>query len=693
MPIEVEIPGVGIAEFPDGTPPETIERILQQQNPAQKQGLMGRLFNPQREDFPEYPAGGTPEQALETERRLGDQNATLSQDRYGNPTLVSERGTFYPNRPGFSLGDIPRALSGAKDVAKDVAPFLAGGAVTAPAKVGQAVASQAGIGLASESINQAGNAALGDDVQWSKLVTTPVFSGLGEWGGRAAFHVLRPVFNKLLGSRAPSNLINQDGTLSDDAIKALESTGVSPAQFDDLTQAELSRATRSGQLGPEEAERFNFFTRQGLQPTKAQVSRTADDFQLQQEAVKRSTAVREALEKQEGQIAEAFDTRIRGTGGSGTSSGSPVADAVLDKATRLDEEISGLYNAARESAPETKFVRPERLVETLRQYAPENQLSGGVIRAIRGDLQSRGVIAQGSGFKPGGRVDVNTAEEIRKTLNSIRRSLNPGTQGRGITIIDDLKNALDDDVMAAAGKDFFEQARAAKASFEAGLRPQKLSKFDANQRSLVRDVLQNKVKPDDLFDRAVLGKSWKASDLRELKGYLTKGSPEQVKAGTKAWDDLRAETLDYIKNFSFIGPEDASGIKALSRDKIEKVLGRIGEQRLGVLFSQQERQFLDDMVRLAKWREPVRHTERGKGPSAQAIEGLTNRMLGALEKIPLGLGEMNAALRAYIQEVQALANPAAKVMNRAKSAAVKGAVSTPGASAGVALEDRLTGER
>ncbi len=52
-------------------------------------------------------------------------------------------------------------------------------------------------------------------------------------------------------------------------------------------------------------------TAQGLDPTTAQITRSADDFQMQQELAKRSGKVRGRLEGQEAVIARAFDDRIR----------------------------------------------------------------------------------------------------------------------------------------------------------------------------------------------------------------------------------------------------------------------------------------------------------------------------------------------------------------------------------------------
>ena len=64
---------------------------------------------------------------------------------------------------------------------------------------------------------------------------------------------------------------------------------------------------------------------------------------------------------------------------------------------------------------------------------------------------------------------------------------------------------------------------------------------------------------------------------------------------------------------------------------IEKALATFGREKLRVLFSREERKFLNDMLKTSKLREPVRGTALGKGPSAQAIKGLSN----AVNRIPI----------------------------------------------------------
>jgi len=657
--------------------------------------FVARYFNPRKEDYPEYSGGGTAEQQLASENNphlrsprslsslITNEQPSISKDKYGNDLINTPRGMFYVNKPGPSFNDITNAENAIFDIAKEAGPYLAGGAATAGGKLLAAVGVQAATGLASESIDQTGNAVAGKDVELSKLATTPILAGLGELGGRAAFAVMGPVFQKLFGSKAPANIINADGTLTQQAIKALD--GVDPGQIDDLAMQELSKMQQQGVLTKEQAERFNFFKNQGIEPTRAQVTRNADDFQLQQEAAKTSTGVRNALEGQESAISNAFDTNIRGTGGNATTSGSPVADAVLNKATQLDSEISRLYKSVRDSAPGEKVVSLDRYAQNLRARAPDNELTGGLIRSLRGDLMERGII--NDKFKVVGKVDVETAETVRQVINQRYNS----TNDFGRQILKQLKESLDADVLTTSGDDLFQEARRAKASFEAGLRPESLSKFDTNERSLVRNILENKIKAEDVFQQAVLSKSWKASDLRELKTYLTRGSAEQVKTGTQAWNDLRAEAVQWIKDQTFRNAESQLGEATMRSGAIKSSLDKIGAERMSELFTGEERQFLNAMARLETLRQPVPMTGNGKGPSAQAIAGLNRTVASMAGKFNV-LGPILEIFQNQSKAINALTTPVPAAVSAATTAAARKATTSPGAALGVLGGNKLIEE-
>jgi len=377
-------------------------------------------------------------------------------------------------------------------------------------------------------------------------------------------------------------------------------------------------------------ERAEFLRSQGIEPTKAQITRDATDFQAQQEVAKTSGKVRDALEGQEALIVNRFDESVAGTGGQPVTSGSSITDTVINRSTELDNEISDLYKLARERASGEKNVRMTELASLLKRKAPSDTATQGLIKSIKGDLQAKGIIDKN--FKVTGRVDVDTSQEVRKFINTHFDS----TSDLGRGFMREFKDALDADTLKAAGEDVFKQAIKSKAKFEADLNRSKINKFDKRKTSLVRDVLENKIDPDKLAQQITSGAKYRTEDLNQLKTYLTKtGTPDQRKAGVQAWDDLRAQTLDSIKEKSFIGPEDAAGNKTLSRAALETALKKVGESRLNTLFSKQEKKFLDDILRVSKLREPVRGTALGKGPSAQAIEKLNSKLdnLGIIKSL------------------------------------------------------------
>lgn len=417
------------------------------------------------------------------------------------------------------------------------------------------------------------------------------------------------LYRRITGKNPKTNIVDDAGVPSKEFQEALDESGISYADVIEES------GVPAGSVDPNQLARQSFLKRQGIEPTRAQVTRDAADFQAQQEAAKTSGAVRDALEGQEQVLATRFDNVIKGSSGDLSTDTNTIIDAVTDKATILDKEISELYKVAREASPEGKNIRFNSLASKLKELAPANRRTGGNIEAVVGDLQAKGVLDKNMKVK--GRIDNDTAEDVRQLMNELYDPSN----AYGNSVLRELKSALDDDVFKAAGEDVYKQARQAKRNFEQELSRAKISKFDSRKNNIVRDVLENKIDPDQLTDKVVFGKSWRADDLRQLKDYITTNE-----SGSQAFNDLRADTLQKIKDKAFIGPEDAQGLKSLSRDKLERAIGSIGENKLKVLFTPEENKFLKDLVKVSKLREPVRGTQQGLGPSAQAVKTLTDQV-------------------------------------------------------------------
>lgn len=444
-------------------------------------------------------------------------------------------------------------------------------------------------------------------------------AGIGGVIGGAA-EALFPVIGRIGGAlirrvtgEAPQGaLLDASGIPTPELQDALQKAGTT---FDDLSQDAQKLLDASAGADPQQAARKAFLESQGVAPTRAQITRDAGTFQAQQEAAKTSGRVREALEAQDAILTTRFNQAVLETGGLADTPTSTIADALVGKATGLDQEISNLYKQARELAPTEKGVKFNRLGSKLKELAPSNRATGGAVEAIVGDLKAKGVLDDD--LKVVGRVDVQTAEDTRKLMNELFDPQNGFRNG----VLRQLKDTLDDDVFLAAGVDVFKQGRKAKSDFEKELSRAKISKFDSRKANLVRDVLENKISPDTFTNDVVFSKKWRGDDLKQLKDYIS-----TTQDGGIAFDDLRADTLNKIKEGAFIGPADAEGFQSLSRAKLESQLNKIGNQKLDVLFTPKERKFLDDMLKVSKLREPVRGTALGRGPTAQAVGRLEKKL-------------------------------------------------------------------
>lgn len=426
----------------------------------------------------------------------------------------------------------------------------------------------------------------------------------------------RRTIRRVLGKEPSKPVVDSMGNISDEFRQALKAEN---RTFDDVLKV-IDDEIADDVLDPQQVSRKAFIEAQGLKPTRAQITREATDFQAQQELAKTSGHVRASLEGQEAALTTRFREAVTGTGGNAGQPTSTITDALVDKATVLDKKIGTLYKQAREAAPGQQNVRLSKLAAKLRELAPTNRRADGNIEAILGDLKTRGVIDDNFNIK--GKISVETAEGVRQLMNELYNPQNSFANGG----LRQLKDALDDDVFKAAGADVFRDARAAKHSFEKELSRAKISKFDSRKANLVRDVLENKIDPDRFSEQVVFSKKWRATDLKQLKDYVSTNP-----AGKSAFNDLRADVMDDITRKAFIGPVDKNGFQALSRDKLQRTLDSIGKEKLSVLFTPDERRFLTNMLEVSKLREPVRGTFLGQGPSAQAI----GRLVTMLHRTPL----------------------------------------------------------
>lgn len=420
-------------------------------------------------------------------------------------------------------------------------------------------------------------------------------SRLGNAATGAGVGLIAPHLAYFVKTKFVDNIFDDAGKFTDDALERIKTSG-----------ADLSY---------DDALRYNEFVEAGVTPTRANVTRSADDFQHQQELIKSDGVMREVVDQQDVELAERFAELGESTGGRTFDSyemGESVRGAVVGRIEEYDKGITALYKSAREAAPDAKNIKLGRLGSFVKSHAKDNDATGGVMSSIHGELERRGVMAE---WKIQGKISVETAEEVRKHLNSLYE----GANSFGRQQIRKMKDLLDDDVMSVAGEDYFSQARSLKTARETSLKRAKVDQYDANDKSLVKSLLDNKFAPEDVFKKGVVSGDY--DSLVNLKNFLHSGTAEQVVAGKQAWADIKGATVQHLlfKATSSAAKNSLDGA-VFSGPALKRALKQISDKKLSLIFSPDELSRLGYLSRAAELRIPIRETATGHGPSSIAIK-------------------------------------------------------------------------
>lgn len=539
----------------------------------------------------------------------------------------------------------------------------------------------AGTGGEAEDILQ--GAAVGGALGGGLEMALPVLNRAGRY-----------VVKKLTG-REIASAVTPEGSLAPEVQRVLSDNGLDVSDLERVAR-EIPEAAADDIAG--NARRASAFERLGLTPTEAQRTRNPALFSEQLDLYRSGDPkITAAIDAQNETLSRAVDRAATAARGSSSSSDT-IYDFITNRATNLDDEVSGLYRLATENAPKGEIVAVNRLADTIKKYSAEDEFSDGVVSAVRGRLQQLGLIDKAGAVKrqlvtdpltlsknpQTNKASIVGAEKIRQYMNELYAD----ARGRGKRIIGEMKDALDEDVMSAAGNDYYQAARAMKTQYERELSKAAVSKFDKNSTSLVRDILERTVEPDNLFDKAVLaGSRYKSRDLKALKDYLLNPTGD-IDGGARAWNNLRADALQYIKDKAFIGPVNRSETKSITRAGMERGLKSIGKDKLDVLFSPGEQKFLKDLADVASLREaPPGISASPSGPEIKRLRQSVERLFS---KAPI-VGDLIEGIvnsrqtRAAQKRILQLVDDAAKLEEaRAREAFIALRRSRVGEAAGAA---------
>lgn len=614
--------------------------------------------------------------------------AQLDFDKFGNPLVVLHRAQqgnapnqpYYVNKPGASIADVDYI----RTIFDRVAPAIVASGVAAPAGWLTAGGITAAGGAEGEAAAQlrANLAGADEGYDIGEIIKQGLYSGGGEIGGRAIAHsigALANIFRRMSGksTAAIDDFITADGKFTPKAIELMKKNELAP---DDLSPMLRREIAQSGDdiLTAEQMQRYNMFKESGQEPTAGQVTRQFPKMQFEAETAKAGKAggpLRARFAEQNAQTLQAGDDLVRATG---AQSDDAIAAAQTTKKAMgaKYEEMGAKITKAYKTAREARGIDAE--IPTDEFFKKTTEVLDDFEDVIPSPIKKR-LTEFGLGGEQTRKMTLGEAEKLRKLINA-RYDVGDNATRTGLNQI---RNALDDAVnLLAKGED--ESAQLFKVA--RNLFKERAREFGDNK--IVKSIIDGKVGDSKLFSKTVI--NGEVDDLISLKNVLTKGTPEQIKRGTQAWDDMRGSAVRYLfDNATRSEIRDEMGNLVFSGPMFNKAVKKIGAHKMMVLFNKGERQALERLSKIGELKTPMRGAVNYSGTSS----ALWSSMKNYLGKIP-GVSHAKEAWLAnqLRKEVQRALTPAA-VTKEAFKRSVEVPVSRPALAGGGAAGGAAVGAR
>jgi len=460
----------------------------------------------------------------------------------------------------------------------------------------------------------------------------------GIQGARMAAPVMtnraRAQIKNLVSRERPEvQVFTPEGTLTPDAMRV-------------ISQSEIENQVK-GLLSPEEAERYNLFKSRGIEPTRADITRSVDDQRDLMESLKEQGPIVDAVAEQERGIRNIIEKQAdQLTGGEGAQPltrdvlGTQLFESIGDFANKSDTAVNAAYDAARiQGRADGRVVIAGDLAQTVLSNKKSDKYLGGLVSRVEQILEQQGIIRendQGKMVITNKRLTVDEAEEIRKLLNKDYKAATVGPEGgQQRAFLTSLKNKLDSDVERAVGSDIFADARKEKEKFERVIGRERRDKRDTAKRELLRNIIENKIPEDQLVTRLL---SADKASFKQVKDFLLSenGGPK----GQAAFNNLKAFVLRDLFNRS-LNTQTIGGEATFNPARLGKLVGDLKQKGLyNEMFDAQEQKLISDVIQIGKLRKVDQKVFSGEGPSAFAVNALKNLpMFAALNRLGGGLFE------------------------------------------------------
>lgn len=368
-----------------------------------------------------------------------------------------------------------------------------------------------------------------------------------------------------------------------DALQSVRETG-------QTARSAGAAETRAAMRRRITAEILGFEGESGL--TTGQATREFNQLKFEKEMAKyeQGQPLRERVENQTQTLLGNFDAmvdRLEPINVEPRELGMGVDKALVNRAEVKRRQIRQAYEKARATGDMESPVSMDALAQRAADLTRYEGVSPN-IRAIRNEARRLGAIIEDeNGNILPGTVSINNSEILRQFVNESTDWTSP----REALFAKRLTSAIDE-ATEGAGGEAYKRARR--------LRRQFADEFE--NASLTARLLSTKpgsddrrVAYEDVFDKIIVMSP--LEEMNKTRSTLLRSGPE----GKRAWQDLKAYGIEYIKNRALSPSQtDSRGSPLISPDKLQRTIQAMDRRgKLESLYGKKQAQTLRDLADIA----------------------------------------------------------------------------------------------
>jgi hypothetical protein len=354
---------------------------------------------------------------------------------------------------------------------------------------------------------------------------------------------------------------------------------------------------------------------------------------------------------------EDIGRRVAGEKPAGERTG--IEGALAMKERKSADRVNKLYDQVRASPENNMPVDPKPVIDWLTENNA-SAASAKSIESMENQLKKWGAMKLDAAGNPVAvrQLTIGEMEELRKKTNVLGK--NGGADGH---FMGELRSVIDRTTEGAGG-DFYKGARAARKAHAMEFEePRAIAQLlDSRSRT------DRKVALEDVWHKTVIGGS--IADLQRVRETLLSSTDRRVRdAGRKAWRDLSANSVDYIKEEATKGiAPDASGNKVVSPSQMKNAMNRIGRPQLELLLGKSGLAELDNVLKFAQDVKTMPPNKAGSTTTPNlmamaALEGVKKHIFNVpgMHQLAKGMVESHTATAATEQALNFPPRPARSI--------------------------------